>query len=347
MNSYFEHPAMSQSKLKGLLISSKVFTEDEVQSELYFEEKKHFIVGSAVDYCLTQPTAEFSDVYHISTLENKPSDTIKSIINMVFDKAVEIFEGEVGLISDHYSLILNSCEEHSYQVRWNDDTRVNKVAEHYEYWEDLKAARGKIVLSQEEATLIDSIVMSLRSNEVTSQYFTAEGVEFQKEIHFTVKDIDCKALLDIIIVDDKSKTIQPIDLKTIGDYVTNFPKSLRRRRYDIQAAFYTEALKQEYPGYRILPFKFIVESTTNVGSPLVFTCSNDILYIGKYGRPTLELTGVAHPHSIMKAQRFEAVKGFIQLIELYKYHLEHGFEVDKDIRDNNFEMTMDWNGVVI
>ena len=82
----------------------------------------------------------------------------------------------------------------------------------------------------------------------------------------------------------------------MGDQTIYFPKSLRQRRYDIQAAFYTEALKskKEYETYKILPFKFIVESTTNPGNPLVFTCNQELLEIGKSGRNAYNLCDKAY-----------------------------------------------------
>ena len=46
---YFESEGLSQSKLKLLLLDPKKFNEVKEQ-ELYFEENKHFLIGSAVDF---------------------------------------------------------------------------------------------------------------------------------------------------------------------------------------------------------------------------------------------------------------------------------------------------------
>lgn len=349
MNEYYENSALSQSKLK-LLISdpSRFITVEE--PELYFEEKKHFIVGSAVDFCLTQPHREFEEEYHVSNLENKPSDTIKSIVNQVFDKVTEQEEQINLTLFSYEEVILECCNEHGYQSRWNDETRINKVCEAWEYWEDLIDSRGKQVLSQEEKDLIDTIVMSIRTCEATSKYFNKQGVSYQVPIYFEYMDVDCKALLDMIIIDEENKSIQPIDIKTMGDKVIYFPQSLRKRRYDIQAAFYVEGLKYLYPEYKILPFKFIVESTVDPGNPLVFTCDETLLNIGKHGRGVVYLEGdIYEDREVITTyyHRTEEIKGFSQLVELYKYYTENGFDKDQIVRENNSELNIDWSGIIV
>ena len=239
VDTYYEHPAISQSQLKLLLGPDPSIFNTIQEPDLYFEEKKHFLIGDGVDMQLTRPIEEFNQKFHVSTLENKPSDTMKSIINQVFDLVKEEV-GELadkGVLRDHTSKIVDCCNVHNYQPNWKTETRVAKVLEAWEYWEDLKAAEGKVVLSQEENTLISQIVMSIRTNPVTSKYFERDTnyVEIldQYSIYFNYKGIECKALLDRIIVDHKNKTIQPIDFKTMGDQTIYFPKSLRQRRYDI------------------------------------------------------------------------------------------------------------------
>lgn len=356
MVEYFENEAISQSKLKLLMGNPKAFITVE-EPEAYFEEKTHFIIGSGVDCMLTQPLEEFQRIYHISNLENKPTATIKSIVNEVFDVVKEQFEvSEIGAISDLYykPIILQACINQEYQVRWLDDTRINKIIEASDYWEDLKMAYGKQVLSHEEHTLISSIVMSIKTNEATAPYFIESNdviIMYQLPIYFEFEEVSCKALLDMIRINLSSKTIEPIDLKTLGDYTLNFPKSMRMRRYDIQGAFYTEALKHwkeqnpEYRDFEILPFKFIVESTIDVGTPLVYTCDPSLLDVGKNGIEILFLSGEDKDANKVYYGKMREVLGFTQLIDLYKYHLQYGFEKSKIVNENNSELSLDWSGI--
>lgn len=358
VNSYYEHPAISQSQLKLLLGPDPSIFNTIQEPDLYFEEKKHFIIGDGVDMQLTRPIEEFNQKFHISNLQNKPSDTIKSIVNQVYDLVKEEVRSlaDKGLLRNHTSKIIDSCNDHNYQPNWKTETRVAKVVEAWEYWEDLKAAEGKVVLSQEENDLISQIVMSIRTNPTTSKYFeTSKDVEIldQLAIYFSYCGIDCKALLDRVILDPVNETIQPIDFKTMGDQTIYFPKSLRQRRYDIQAAFYTEALKskKEYETYKILPFKFIVESTINPGNPLVFTCSQELLRIGQFGAPKTYLYGkiVSEGYDHMseyKSMVTLEIKGFHQLIEDYKWYMENEFEKSRKIVESQGEFQLDWNGII-
>jgi hypothetical protein len=348
LESYYENPAISQSKLKLLLSNPKLFNTVE-EPEMYFEEKKHFTIGSAVDCLLTQPQIEFDSKYHISNLQNKPSDTVKSIVNQVFDKVIEQQYEAIGPITTYSDIILQCCEEHQYQSGWKEQTKINKICEAWEYWEDLKQALGKQVLSQEENDLISQIVMSIRTSEATSKYFEKNRhieVIFQMAIAFEYKGIVCKALLDMVIINHQNKTIQPIDIKTMGDYTINFPKSLRQRRYDIQAAFYVEALKSKevYTIYEILPFKFIVESTIDPGTPLVFTCTKSLLDLGKYGRNGFLIEG--EKSVIQNYIVIPEIKGFHQLIEDYEWYLENGFEKSRKIVESKSEFQIDWEGII-
>ena len=354
---YYINPAISQSQLKLLLGPDPSIFNTIQEPDLYFEEKKHFLIGDGVDIQLTRPIEEFNRKFHVSNIQNKPSDTIKSIVNQVFDLVKEEV-GELadkGVLRDHTSKILDSCNDHNYQPNWKTETRIAKVLEAWEYWEDLKAAEGKVVLSQEENDLISQIVMSIRTSPNTSKYFeTGKDVEilFQVPIFFNYMEIECKALLDMVIINHKEKTVQPIDFKTMGDQTLYFPKSLRQRRYDIQAAFYTEALKSltQYKDYKVLPFKFIVESTTNPGNPIVFTCCRELLRIGKFGAPQTSIYGKINSlgYDYMSEYRSlvtNEIKGFHQLIEDYKWYMENEFEKKREVVESQGEFEIDWNGI--
>ena len=348
---YYNDSRLSQSKLKLLLGNNPNLFNTVAEPKLYFEEKKYFLIGDGVDCQLTRPITEYAEKFHVSNVENKPSDTIKSIVNQVFDetKRLNILIENVGDMRNYFPYIIDACNDHNYQSNWKEETRISKILEAHEYWEDLKAGEGKTILSAEEDSLISQIVMSIKTNDVTRPYFEhkeGEEIMYQVPIFFTINEVDCKGLLDMIIINHTTKVIEPIDIKTLGDNTMNFPKALRQRRYDIQGAFYTEGLRQTYPGYTILPFKFIVESTTNPGTPLVYTMDTQLLETGKYGRSGIKLKGISQD-SLMQVYygRIENIKGYLQLIEEYKWYLENGFDRHIKIVNAQGEFTVNWDGV--
>lgn len=357
IDEYFASTDISQSQLKLLLgPNPSLFNTIQPESELYYEEKEHFIIGDGVDIQLTGSLEDFNRKYHVSNVQNKPSDKIKSIVNEVFDTVVREYPSSIISTISHYrDTILEACSNHDYYTTWKDDSRVAKVVEAWEYWEDLKASQGKIVLSREQNDKISSIVMSFRTHRHTAEYFKESGTKeilYQIPIYFEYGGVRCRALLDMMVINHKDKTIQPIDIKTLSDSTLYFPKSLRRRRYDIQAAFYTQAveslpeLEGVWKDYKILPFKFLVESTTYPGTPLVFTCNRNLLYIGKHGRPQVIQRSYNKEGDIFTHSRVEAIKGFHDLLEDYNYYMNYGFEVERRVREAQGEFNLDWDGII-
>ena len=348
---YRESPSISQSGLKLLMSCVGVYNNSEPEDK-YYSEKEHFIIGNGVDTMITMGKEVFQKEYYVSTLENKPSASIMSIVQEVYDIESKKYPKLSPLdFSDERGkeIILEIAERQDFQRKWKDETKYNKIVEQGQwYWNDLVASKGKQILSLEQHEKIVNIVTSLFINNYTSKYFEDTqdiDIYYQLPLYFKClsdnKNINCKALLDMVIVNHRNKTIQPIDIKTMGDYTINFPTSFFRRRYDIQAAFYTEAIMSsdrlnEYSKYTILPFKFIVESTIDIGIPLVFTCSDDILDRGKYGTPIEKIN-----KHILRGK-----DGFVQALKLYKWHLENGFEEDKVVVENEGNLLLDLQGIM-
>lgn len=350
---YRANEAISQSQLKLLLKGVHLFNNVEDPSEDYYKEKSHFIIGSAVDTMLTMGKEVCQEEYYISQCEKKPGDSIMSVIKEVYDTQYPLIN---DLSCEHFSspwlkdYIIAIAENQGYQGNWKAETKYNKIiSKGQDYWNDLVQSHGKQVLSMDQFLLIKSIYTSLLEHSHTAKYFELGNsnryeIFYQLPLYFNYLGIDCKGLLDFCIVDHNLKDITPVDIKTMGDYVMNFPVSMFKRRYDIQAAFYTEALQRDHAfieaynleGYTVQPFKFMVESTIAPGNPLVFTCTDEILRRGKTGIDSYQLAG----HHLRK------VDGFHQAIELYKWHLDNGFETDKVVAENSGDLKLGLGGVV-
>lgn len=346
---YYDNPALSQSKLKLLLGDIRNFLE-QTDEELYYKEFKHFVIGSAVDCILTKGV--FEEEFYVSSLKVKPSDKIKSIVQYVFDN---VDKSDINLLDlgNCTDTILESCNKHEYFINLKDDTRISKVIkEGMEYFKELINSNGKQVLSSEEYSTILEIVNSLRNNKYTSKYFNElllskdEEILYQTKLFFNYMGVDCKAMLDIIHINHKTKTIIPIDLKTMSSNTVYFDNNVRQNRYDIQAAFYKIALledkefRSKYKEYTIAPFMFIVESI-NVGNPLIYVSTPSLLNMGLKGREKRKFYSEDHELIVYQKQ----IKGIKRLIKEYKYYVENGFDTPLDVIENNGEFLLDWEGV--
>lgn len=343
---YYDNPALSQSKLKLLLGDIRKFNEVD-DKELYYREYKHFIIGSAVDCILTG--GDFAEEFYVSALSTKPSDKIKSIVQQVYDNIDNVEK----TLHNSFDIILESCNKHEYYNNLRDNTRVDKVIkEGLEYYQELIVSNGKQILSSEEYSTIMDIVNSLLNNKYTSLFLNknrlnkCEEILYQTKFFFKYMGVDCKAMLDILLIDHNNKTITPVDLKTMSDSTFNFDRSVRSNRLDIQAAFYNIALQNDsefnskFGDYKILPFKFIVESV-NVGNPLIYTCSESLLRVGKYGKRSNRIfnsTGDLLLHQ-------KEIKGVDKLMQEYIYYCEEGFDTPFDIIENNGNFMLYWEGV--
>lgn len=373
IDKYFESDALSQSNLKKLLggIDSFINNQKE-ENELFYTEKGHFIIGSAVDTILTGVEGEFENKFHVSVLDKKPSDTEMSIVNMALQDILQSYTEEQlkeeGLqeLSKYPGSIQMAIEEHNYQPNWKPETRINKIIENGTiYFEDLKKGIGKQMLSSNEMTLISSIVSSLKTNPRTSKYFDRTAlsraekvtVYYQLPIYFTYKGVKCKALLDMLIVvrDEAGKivSIQPFDLKTMNGNTLKFPSNMKSFRYDIQSAWYVEALFAPDSTFKLdglsiehlKPFSFIVESNSQPGIPLIYEIDEEVLLTGKYGRPDLILQGKNENQVNILEILKQKVIGFDELVDTYIYQSNNEWKEEKVITDNNGVLKIGWNGI--
>ena len=378
---YFDSPRLNQSTGKALFnglesfLQARARQQDDGEQD-YYSEKGHFVKGSAVDMKLTGNDGDYEAYHHISTIEKKPTDVLMAVshkfVDMLRGNAEEMEQSLSAYVADNggdvgdYELdIVRICRDIGYQANWKDETLVKNVVPAIdEYVKDLIEADGKQVLSQEEAFLADDIVMSLTTNENTKTYFDRESfakdpnldVYYQKIIYFEYKGIECKAMIDIVIVrkDDEGNPINvlAVDIKTMSGYTLDFDKSLKIRRYDVQAAWYTLALITEYgdiqdpnKGPVIEPFRFVVESTTHVGNPLVYQCDNSLIIMGAVGRPNLMVGGKDGGRTPFVVSR--DLKGYEHFIEDYLWYEENGWEMDRkmSLMDSGV-LKLDWNGIM-
>lgn len=375
IDKYFESDCLSQSTLKPLAQGlDKFLNNNKEEKELYYEEKGSFVIGSAVDCILTGEEGKFDDIYYVSQIEKKPSDAEMSMLNMVFDDMLTHYpQGPFKTLDQYPGFIQSSVDFHGWQKNWKPETRIAKIIDcGMEYFEDLKLALGKQVLDSQQMFIIHSICESLKSNPVTKSYFDREAyskfedvdVYYQLPIYFEYRGIACKALLDMLFVfkdlDGNIISVLPVDLKTMAGLTLNFPTmSFRSFRYDIQAAWYTEALRSpsstitnivgDNSELNIHNFKFVVESTISQGTPLVYEVTNEVLHIGKYGRPAVNTVDLGilfsqeeiyQPISIVKE-----TLGFDSLIDDYLHYQENGWDKDKRIPDNGV-LKLGWEGII-
>lgn len=342
--SYRNNPAINQSLLVALSKGVGSFK---------FQDKEEFtpdplLIGSAVDCLLTTPE-EFESRFYISDL-NFTSGVAK-LIKTVYD---EVDKPAYGI--NHYEdRLMEEAVLQDYGQSWKPETVWKKIVEQESLWNALCISEGKEMISKSQLPIIDFCVTNLKTHPFTSKIIGIKG-EYQKEIYFKHRGLDCKALLDKVIVNNTAidliigdiivppKSILPIDIKTTGESVKMFPKSFRKYRLDTQASWYMLALKKIYPDFTILPLAFVVTSTSTKEAPLIYVTQWNDLYIGKYGGKI----GKKRIRPYKKYNSKPDILGYEQMIDLYLEQLslpeDVRFKYDYFIYKNNgiIEKSM-WN----
>jgi len=280
-------------------------------------ETPSIIYGSAVDTLTFDGEEAFMEKFGINSGVS-PSAIVEKITREVMDVIITTKGEYEGELDEYDELILSTAKANEYGKGWKDETITRKIKDEggRDLYNLVKINQGKWLLDTLQYQNVRNSAHTLYTHEFTSKWMNCnddESIVFQFPILWVYKGFKCKSLFDILKFDHKNKIIYPIDLKTSYDHVLGFPKNFIKWMYYLQASFYTEAIKywkleyKEFFDYRVDDFRFIIISSTDPFKPLVYKCTPEDLYAGKYGG-TIQSTG-------------ETVKGFDQLIEDMQWHI--------------------------
>ena len=311
---YRAKEAINYSSLSALATSPQSYiTRDDMEVIPAFRK------GSAVDCLLTTPD-DFHSEFYVMNVNKMPSEMMMKYIDELFITDSH----EKAYIKSGYKLKQERVEE-----KFNTEGK--------EYYDGLKDARGKTILSYDEYTHIQMAVNQVKEGDFTKEYFPIMSPNpmgsgpirrlYQFPIYWELEGHACKSLLDILVVDPDKKEISPIDLKTTGKSALNFRSAFMKWKYYLQAAFYTEAVNfwknndASLADYKINKFKFIVVETLGQNPPVIYEVTENDLNIGRNGGFD---------------QYGNVIKGFINLIEDLGYHEKAGkWDFPREIYENN------------
>lgn len=174
--------------------------------------------------------------------------------------------------------VILTAESVKFYPNFKPQTRYDKIAKYSDYYDTLKS--GKKLVSKadwddamemyrifREDGYLKTIFSMKSTGDIEYIYQAQFIVDYDTKSHGTVK---VKCMFDLLIVDHKNKTIQPVDLKTSSMPAHEFADHFVKMRYDIQGDEYTDVLRividqiPEYQDYIILPFLFTDISRTDM-----------------------------------------------------------------------------------
>lgn len=368
IKSYYESSRLNQSTLKDLEFGLENFKEKQKGQEENKTTPSHFLFGGAADLLLTGTEEDFNKTYYVLSSDSIPSDTIKTVLEELYD----MVKGR-NIVNPDLEMHRNELSTLPTLLNWYANRKIEtKVAgvikDGSDYFKALVESEGKEVLSSELKAEVDNYVEVIKNHPRTAPYFNMEVISedvnvdyyFQFIIYFDVvingTRIPCKAMLDLLKAykNDNGEVIalEPIDLKSTSKNLIDFPREIKRWRYDIQGAFYTDALLDPTAIFignennlklgehtELYPFKFIVESSINPKNPAIFIMDESLLDIGRDGIVTL--TDEENP--IARRER----KGYFDLLNDYEFYVREGWEIDKTIAEGDPNgIIVDWKGIM-
>lgn len=287
-------PALSQSDITLFEKNIIKFHHEVILREPRDDKKSDALdLGSLIDAILLDPDA-LSNYYVMA--QYKASGKEKEVVDLVWTQLVkdEIPLGKIKTLSTYIPIVEKAIEDIKYQPKWKPETRVMKIVDNgSEYFEQLKEAGGKVIVSMDMWNLAHSTVDGILEDFSTGPTFKMLKGDDCPEYIVVHKSADLygtdtatgkekKGLLDFFIEDTRSKVIAPWDLKSAKSHA-QFLQNYRMSRYGRQGAFYTALLKENFPKYKILPFQFLVVPTQSGERPEIYIMSESELIVNTDG----------------------------------------------------------------
>lgn len=240
---------------------------------------------------------------------DKPSDKL----GIVADKAIEICKQLESPITD--DILLLASRNIGWNDKWKDDAIIKNTQSLIPYINEVLATNDLIALTTAQKSMLDNCVSSLRSHKKINEFLFVKdefaNIEYFNElvIFFEIGEVECKAMIDRLIINHDTKTINLTDIKTTSKSVYQFRDSLDKYHYNRQLAFYKLAVKKHFKLDYQIDCHFAVVETIGNYNAVLYLLENNLLDEG--------LIEVA------------------DLMNRIKYHEEHGYDYSMEEYQGN------------
>lgn len=281
----------SSSSLKEFSMDRKKYYRKYILGEdVEDKDTQAATTGRVVETLLLEPEL-FDERFYMSSCVEAPSALMLAFVNALYKFTKEATDDHGNVTRNFEDISKDAYVESGFKIKYEAVIGKFVGSDAEIYYNEMRTvkSRGLTVVTAEDVTNAEKIVEELRNNPVTKDVVnlvssSRYSVHNQLQVEgYEIDDMKFKSMMDKVVVDHETKTIQVYDLKCTWS-VENFLEEyyLYRRAY-IQAYLYFWAATyfregdQELAGYQILPPKFIVCDSTNYYNPLIYTLDyNDL-----------------------------------------------------------------------
>lgn len=173
--------------------------------------------------------------------------------------------------------IISATTDCGYYPKWGFDAKYKHLAEFDDYF--AVARTGKKIVSRTDWEDAMEMARVFRKDEYLKDLFGTQNttdIEYAYQTQFVTdmtlpsgRTVSVKIMPDLLKIDHRFRTVQPVDLKTSSIPAWNFKENFLKFRYDLQASVYTDVLRrmmdlsEDLNGYKILPYLFTDISRTD------------------------------------------------------------------------------------
>ena len=283
-------PTNSSSSLKEFSIDKRKYRKIYILKEREDEDDDSLAatMGRLVETILMEPE-RFDDMFYMSACASVPGAVMLSFVNALVKVTIDNTDPDTGEVTmDFLDMATIAYTNSDCKQKLETVIKSFSGSDAEIYYEELVKVKinNLTVITPKDVNNAERVVEELVFNPITATIVNLKtGPRFEVANQLKIKDFDIdgmpmKGMLDKVIIDHTSKTIQLYDLKCTWSVEKFYKEYYLYRRAYIQGYTYYKALQSitlkpgnPYSGYEVLLPKFIVCDSINYYSPLIYEMS--------------------------------------------------------------------------
>ena len=280
----------SSSSLKDFSQDRKKYYKKYILNEVVEDKDSSAAnMGRIVETLLMEPHL-FDDKFYMSSCSSTPTGLMLDFVEALY-RVTRDATDEAGIITkDFADISLEAYNLSGFKIKYEAVISKFIGSDAEIYYNEIRTVRSKnlTVINTMEVSIAEKIVEQLKINSTTAPIVNLtnssryEIIDQMQVEGYTIDGHKFKSMLDKVIIDHDTKTIQPYDLKCTWSVENFYEEYYLYRRAYIQAFLYYRAMlslggdkASTCHGYHVEYLKFIVCDSTNYYQPLIYTLDDD------------------------------------------------------------------------
>ena len=278
----------SSSSLKEFSTDRRKYHKKYILNEVVEDEdSKAATMGRMVETLLMEPHL-FDERFYVSTCMTTPTGLMFEFVEALYKHTVEATADDGTITRNFEDICKDAYTDSGFKIKL-DAVLTKFIGSDAEvYYKEIREVRPKhlTVVAAQEIANAEKIVIELKTNPTTAEIVNlVNDVQYSVHNQLQVEGYEVfghmfKSMMDKVILDHKSKTVQVYDLKCTWSVENFYSEYYLYRRAYIQGYLYwiataSWASEMGYGDYEILLPKFIVCDSTNYMNPLVYSMTKE------------------------------------------------------------------------